>query len=97
MTLNEKLTELDGLMENAVVTERSEGLYDVVVPGALRQKTTVKAESKSEARKKVRANLATKIEHFANKPVVTGESDGELEVQGMEQPNTSEIKAENNG
>lgn len=74
---------LDARLKSAVVDQVGDGIYEVFVPGAVREVTTVKAESEEEAVKKTRAALVTKMEHIAAKKVErTGESDGELEVQG---------------
>lgn len=77
---------LDARMESAVVDQVDEGVYEVFVPGAAREVTTVKAESEDEAKEKTRKLLLAKEEHIASKKVErTGKSDGELQVDGSQQ------------
>ncbi len=71
------------------VVNEAEGIYEVFVPGAIRETTRVKAESEEEAIEKTRAALVTKLEHNAKKPAPTGESDGELKVDSMKQGTTT--------
>jgi hypothetical protein len=85
-----QIKRLDARFNSAVVDEVSEGVYEVFVPGAVREVTTVKAESEEEALEKTRANLIAKIEHNAAKKVeLTGESDGTLEVDGGRHDNAA--------
>ena len=96
---DKQIRRLDARMESAVVDEVSEGVYEVFVPGAVREVTTVKAGSEDEAKEKTRAVLVNKMEHIAAKKVErTGESDGELEVQGGKHGSTAEnIEEAHNG
>lgn len=74
---------LDARMQAAVVDKVDDGVYEVFVPGAVREVTTVKAKSEKEAKQKARDLLLSKMEHFASKKVErTGQSDGTLDVQG---------------
>lgn len=83
-----QIKRLDARFNSAVVDEVSEGVYEVFVPGAVREVTTVKAESEEEALEKTRANLIAKIEHNADKKT-TGKSDGTLEVNGGRHDNSA--------
>lgn len=81
---------LDARMNTAVVDQVDEGVYEVFVPGAIREVTTVKAESEDEAKEKTRALLLSKMEHAASKKVdATGQSDGTLDVQNGKHGNKS--------
>lgn len=75
---------LDARMQSAVVdlVDEDSKTYEVFVPGAVREVTTVVADSEDEAKEKTRTLLLSKMQHIASKKVErTGESDGELEVQ----------------
>ena len=87
--MTEKSTDekrLDARLKVAEVelVDEDQGLYEVFVPGAVREVTRVTAESEEEAKEKVRALLANKQQHYASKPVPTG-TDQELEIKKAEQ------------
>ena len=84
MDTEKQIKQLDARLEVAIVEEVSEGLFDVFVPGALRENTRVGAENEEEAKQKVRDLLINKMEHYASKPVPTG-TDQELEIKKAEQ------------
>lgn len=83
---------LDTRLKAAEVTlvDEEAKLYEVFVPGAVRERTRVKADSEEEAVAKVRENLVTKINHLASKPAPTGGSDGELEVHDSKHKNDAQ-------
>lgn len=90
---------LESRMKAAEVTlvkagaEGDPSVYDVFVPGAVRETTRVKATSEEEALNKVHDLLASKVEHYEGKKTdtpPTGESDGPLEVDSATHPNTTE-------
>ena len=90
---------LDARLKSAVVDEIRDGVYEVFVPGAVREVTTVKAESEDEAVEKTRKLLLSKMEHIASKKVErTGNSDGELRVQkGQHGNETDNVEEAQNG
>lgn len=95
---NDQIKTLDKRLKAADVEliDENEKLYEVFVPGAIRERTRVKADSEEEAIAKTRAALVTKLQHNAMKPEVTGESDGTLEVQNGTHANSAQdVGAEN--
>lgn len=95
---DKQIRRLDARMESAVVDEVSEGVYEVFVPGAIREVTTVTADSPEEAKEKTRTALVAKLDHIASKKVeATGDSDGALEVQSGAHGNSTESAEEENG
>lgn len=93
-----RIKDLDTRLQSAVVELESEkdGIYRVFVPGAIREETRVKAESRKEAVEKVRSVLVQKIDHRAEKKV-TGGNDGTLEVKNAKQGNKSQDVGGSNG
>lgn len=83
-SVEKQIEQLDARLKVAIVEEASEGVFDVFVPGALRENTRVGAADADEAKSKVRDLLINKIEHYASKPVPTG-TDQELEIKKAEQ------------
>lgn len=93
-----RIKDLDTRLQSAVVEleSKEDSIYRVFVPGAIREETRVKAESRKEAVEKVRTILVQKIDDRAKKKV-TGGSDGTLEVQNVKKGNKSQNVGGSNG
>lgn len=92
-----QLKRLDARMETAVVdlVDEDNSLYEVFVPGAVREVTQVKADSEEEAKQKVRDLLATKQEHYASKTAPAEDaSDTELDVENGVHANNAQAPGE---
>ena len=87
--LEKQIKRLDARIKIATVDEVDEGVYEVFIPGAVREVTTVKAESEKEAVEKTRTALIGKMEHFIAKKT-TGDSDGELEIENSTHKNEAQ-------
>ena len=96
MGTEKQIEQLDARLKVAIVEEVSEGLFDVFVPGALRENTRVGAANEDEAKEKVRDLLISKMEHYASKPVPTG-TDQELEIKKAEQVAKAQTSEVNHG
>lgn len=90
--IDDQIKTLDKRLKAADVEliDADEKLYEVFVPGALRERTRVKADSEEEAIEKTRGVLVAKLQHYAVKPEGTGESDGELQVDSVRQGNAAQ-------
>ncbi len=96
MDVEKQIKQLDARLKVAIVEEATEGVFDVFVPGALRENTRVGAKDEEEAKAKVRELLIGKIKHYASKPVPTG-TDQELEIKKAEQAAKAQNSEVNHG
>jgi len=99
--MSEKTIEerrLDARLKIAVVdlVDEENNLYEVFVPGAVREVTRVTADSEEEAVAKVRSLLLAKAEHFSQKKQPTGVAEPDLQVDngttGHQGENLEEIE-----
>lgn len=97
--MSDPVKTLETRLKVADVTSLGENQYDVFVPGAVRERTRVTADSEEEAVEKVRTLLLSKMEHIANKTVErTGNSDGELNLEHADHVNKTEnVEGVNHG
>lgn len=96
MDTEKQIKQLDARLKVAIVEQADDGLFDVFVPGALRENHRVGAKDEEEAKSKVRDLLISKMEHYASKPVPTG-TDQELEIKKAEQAAAAQNSEVNHG
>lgn len=81
------IKRLDARIQAAVVdlVDADNSIYEVFIPGAIREVTTVIADSAEDAVAKTREALIVKIKHNATKKIPSGKSDGKLQVENVRQ------------